>query len=309
MARHAATAQASLVLGLCIGAAAPVSAQVVGACCQGGGCTLTTPANCPYAYRGDFTDCQGGQPSIYHRAPNLAIPDLGCPMVVTDAVNVADSFPVTRVSVRVQVPNHASIADLSILLSHGGTSIYLFRGVCPSAGMDITFDDQGAELVCGTPTAGVFTPASAGGASLAAFNGAASAGPWTLVICDGRAFNAGTLASWTLVLRRAGPPPCMPDGPDCFTPPYPQVGGLWVRGGPNGVNDDEECLCDWDRSGAVTPSDLAAFIQAWFVSIQAPGTLYADIDCDGHTAPADVAYFILRWFRAVEQPGSFGCTS
>lgn len=303
-ARSARLAPALLILA----AASTARAQAIGACCVASNCSITTQALCAGTYRGDFTDCQGGTPTTYSHSPNRAIPDDDCPINISDTITVPDAFSVTGVSVRVNIPDHTYISDLEIRLGHGGTTLVLMFNSCPGQeGLDITFDDLGGPLLCGTPTTGVFTPASAGGASLAAFTGSAAAGPWTLFACDDAFNDTGTLESWSLILRRAGPAPCAPVGPDCFTRSAPPVNGRYVRGGPNGVSDDTECVGDWDRNSVLTPSDVAAFVSTWFFSLQNPGNLDGDIDCNSQVVPSDVAYFVQKWFGPLQAPGTLGC--
>lgn len=58
------------------------------------------------------------------------------------------------------------------------------------------------------------------------------------------------------------------------------------------------CLADWNRDGAVTPADVAAFINAWSADLTA-GTLVSDVNHDGSVSPGDVATFINAWFDAL----------
>lgn len=58
------------------------------------------------------------------------------------------------------------------------------------------------------------------------------------------------------------------------------------------------CPSDWDASGDVTPSDVAAFITDWMASLT-QGTLTADFDGNHAVQPSDVAAFVQSWFAAV----------
>lgn len=58
------------------------------------------------------------------------------------------------------------------------------------------------------------------------------------------------------------------------------------------------CPVDWDHNGAIEPADAAAFVTAWFTSLQT-GTLTGDFDASGAVEPADVSLFINRWFAAL----------
>lgn len=62
----------------------------------------------------------------------------------------------------------------------------------------------------------------------------------------------------------------------------------------------EVCPVDWDANQAVTPSDIAAFVRDWHVSLTQQ-TLAGDFDGNGLIEAADVAEFVATWFAAVEQ--------
>lgn len=62
------------------------------------------------------------------------------------------------------------------------------------------------------------------------------------------------------------------------------------------------CVADFDGDGAVTPADIAAFINNWSASLGA-GNFGGDYDCDTTVAPADIASFISDWSIAL----SGGC--
>lgn len=58
------------------------------------------------------------------------------------------------------------------------------------------------------------------------------------------------------------------------------------------------CRTDWDRSGAITPADVAAFVSDWVRSVQ-QNTQAADYNGNGAIEPADVAQFVGAWFTGV----------
>jgi hypothetical protein len=58
------------------------------------------------------------------------------------------------------------------------------------------------------------------------------------------------------------------------------------------------CPADYDRDGHIAPSDVAAFVNAWFASLVG-GTLTGDFDGNGQVQPADVSVFIGAWFNAL----------
>lgn len=102
-----------------------------------------------------------------------------------------------------------------------------------------------------------------------------------------------------------------PMGPAHYNPPT--VGsagfGYWRRTGP-GPADWEligpaeppfgaqvaavACRGDWDHNGVVTPSDVAAMVNSWFIGL-GNGQLSGDFDGNGASQPADVAAFVAAW--------------
>jgi subtilisin-like proprotein convertase family protein len=292
-----------------------------GACCAGGGCSITTQAACTGTWLGANSSCTtAGTPTDQSSSPGLAIPDAGCPATVNDTINFGPSFTIADVNVRVQIPDHTWIGDLRISLVHGSTTVVLWNNQCGgNDGLDVTFDDSGAAVTCATPTTGTYRPNQ----PLNAFNGQNSAGAWTLQVCDSVGADIGTLASWTISIAPPGPSPC-PTGPDCFTrgaagpvgscppsltynrPTHPTQ-GHYVMGGPSGVSDGSECKPDWNGDGCRTPADVAGFVTSWFYAANNPGNLDGDYDCNGSIVPSDVASFVADWFTALTSPGNFGC--
>jgi len=59
--------------------------------------------------------------------------------------------------------------------------------------------------------------------------------------------------------------------------------------------DPAPCASDWNHNGAIEPSDVAAFVNDWFISLTA-ATLVADFNSDHAITPADVAMFINTWY-------------
>lgn len=62
------------------------------------------------------------------------------------------------------------------------------------------------------------------------------------------------------------------------------------------------CRPDWDHNGVLTPADVAAFVSAWFASLQA-GNLNGDYDGNGAVTPADVSNFVNDWFARLAAGG------
>lgn len=58
------------------------------------------------------------------------------------------------------------------------------------------------------------------------------------------------------------------------------------------------CRPDWDQSGAVNPSDVAAFVNTWFADLQ-NNTFAADFDGESGVTPSDVAAFVSAWVNAL----------
>lgn len=119
-------------------------------------------------------------------------------VTVNSNLVIAGTDPISRVSVDLVI-NHTWINDLTaVLKSPNGTQVTLFQNVCADdlENANATFDDFGAELVCGDNPAisGFIMPASA----LSAFNGQSPAGTWVLTVTDNFADDGGQIVSWGL---------------------------------------------------------------------------------------------------------------
>jgi probable HAF family extracellular repeat protein len=64
------------------------------------------------------------------------------------------------------------------------------------------------------------------------------------------------------------------------------------------IYQNNSCAADFDGNGQVQPADVAAFVNAWAVSLQ-QGTLFGDFDGNGQVQPADVALFVNAWANAL----------
>jgi subtilisin-like proprotein convertase family protein len=151
-------------------------------------------------------------------APGAAIPDDTLSGVSSDL-----TFPnvgaVGDVNVRVGV-THTFDGDLRMTLrSPGGTTVSLVnqRGGSGDNFTGTVFDDEAATAIGSgsAPFTGSFRPE----APLSAFDGAASAGTWTLTVSDLAAADTGTLNSWGLDMpgsrtcSSAGKKPSVATGP------------------------------------------------------------------------------------------------
>lgn len=175
---------------------------VPGACCQtNGSCEIVAENFCDGVFLGPGTQCGGASQTIT-RNSNRAIPDDG-DSTLRDSINVGDVFTVGDVNVTINIPNHARIDELCVILEHGDVCATLYEGDCGGAGLVITIDDQGAAIVCGNPTSGV---AASPYGELGGFNGLSSNGAWTIDVFDASPGNSAALVSWSLTLGRSNCP-------------------------------------------------------------------------------------------------------
>jgi len=224
----------------------PIGCQPTGGCCVAGACSIQTGAACLDAggsYLGDSTNCDGaGLVTTYVSNPFLSIPDNQCIAsgFVTDTIVVPDNVAIADINVRVQL-THTFLGDLRIRLTNGATTVSVWERACGSNdNMDVTFDDEGAVVICATPTIGTYVPSGTGAGMLSAFDGQMSAGNWTLEICDGAGIDLGTLNTWELSIRAQDPDLC--------------------GGGP------QFCDADWCQDGSVGVPDIFCFLSAWFAN-------------------------------------------
>ena len=63
---------------------------------------------------------------------------------------------------------------------------------------------------------------------------------------------------------------------------------------------DVYCPADRNHDHAITPTDLAAFVNDWSASI-AGVTLQGDVDGNGIVNPSDIAVFVNLWFGTIGQ--------
>lgn len=156
--------------------------------------------------------CMDSPTGTTHMAtPMLAIPDNNTTGISSD-IMVADAGPISSLAVRVDLA-HSYRGDLRITLSHGGTTVTLLDRAGGA-------DDDVRETF-----------------SVADFNGADAAGPWTLTVVDTANADTGTLESWGLDITR-----CM--GGDCTGAAtarrYEGMGANIPDANPMGVTSDIE---------------------------------------------------------------------
>ena len=132
-------------------------------------------------------------------APAIAIADglgansPGAPSVRT--INFPNNVTINNMQASFST-GHSWIGDLVVRLKHpDGTEIILWNRTCNNpqrSGMNIVFSDGSPAPVCGSPTAGTFSPVQA----LSAFNGKPSSGIWTLTATDFYIGDTGNFDSW-----------------------------------------------------------------------------------------------------------------
>lgn len=118
---------------------------------------------------------------------------------INSTLNIPAGGTIGDVNVTMNV-THTWINDMTAtLISPSGTQVQLFAQPCTSNNIQniiATFDDNGANVVCGT------NPGISGTVKsfqlLSAFNGQSSTGTWTLRIVDAFNQDGGALNSWSL---------------------------------------------------------------------------------------------------------------
>ncbi len=130
---------------------------------------------------------------------NVLIPDNGSG---TDqiAVNIANSFNVTDVNVKIDTVIHTWDADLTFTLTRGAASVGIISAVGSSGDNfigTILNDSAVTPIASGTaPFTGSFKPSSV----LSAINGQPVNGNWVLQITDGATGDSGVLKAWCITV-------------------------------------------------------------------------------------------------------------
>ncbi len=120
---------------------------------------------------------------------------------VTSEIHVQDDFLVESLKVSVKI-SHTWVSDLTLtLISSSGKEIELLGGACfgNNADIDVTFDDNGAALNCGSNPpviSGNIIPTQ----DLSNLYGENSSGDWKLKVVDNGARDTGTIESWSVEL-------------------------------------------------------------------------------------------------------------
>ncbi|AWI25348.1 zinc-dependent metalloprotease [Flavobacterium pallidum] len=128
-------------------------------------------------------------------------------ITINSTMNISDNVSIRDLDLTVDI-THSWISDLRVsLVSPGGTVLTLIANQCnvnPGVpNMNVTFDDLGSFLVCGTNPAisGTIKPLNA----LSNFNNISAQGNWTLRILDNQSGDGGTLNSWSMKVCSAAP--------------------------------------------------------------------------------------------------------
>ena len=138
---------------------------------------------------------------------NISIPDgIGANQsgdAITSTITVPDLGILSSISVNVDV-THSYIEDLGVFLFHPDQVTYAIlwgRDCGDFDNFDITFSDDGTEIICGNPTVGTFAPYE----SLSVFDGMDTAGDWTLQIQDYYNGDIGSLNDWSIEICTEAP--------------------------------------------------------------------------------------------------------
>jgi subtilisin-like proprotein convertase family protein len=140
---------------------------------------------------------------------SLAIPDNGCPTLVTAPINVSGMGAVLDVEVDIVNLTHTWDGDLNIYLrgpNNVQTALCLRHGGSGDNFVHTVFDDDAAvPIASGTPPfTGSFRPDSPLNPAYVGIN---ANGTWQLEICDAAPGDVGTLFQWRIQLLA---PPCEP---------------------------------------------------------------------------------------------------
>jgi hypothetical protein len=116
---------------------------------------------------------------------------------VSAKINVPDNIIISKVSFYMKA-THPKLSDIKMQFS-GPTGIFaeIYNRDCGGKNFDVTFDDAGSVLTCGTGLSGTQQASQ----SLSKFNGSSSLGTWTLLATD-RVSNTsgGTFTNFTITI-------------------------------------------------------------------------------------------------------------
>ncbi|MFH1010491.1 MAG: proprotein convertase P-domain-containing protein [bacterium] len=167
---------------------------------------LPTPIHSLRAGTNSLDDNNG---TWFNWSGSLAIPDNGCPTLVTAPINVSGMGAVLDVEVKIVNLTHTWDSDLNIYLrgpNNVQTALCLRRGGSGDNFINTVFDDHASTPIAnGTPPfTGSFIPDSP---LNPAFVGINANGTWQLEICDAAPADSGRLFQWRIQLLA---PPCEP---------------------------------------------------------------------------------------------------
>lgn len=134
--------------------------------------------------------------TTYNYTTPFALTDNGSNYTIKTITVPTTTGTITDVNINVNV-THPNIQNLVIaVVRPGGTSpVNLFNQNCSgNANMNVTFDTQGAALVCASPTSGTYQPTG----NLASYNGANPSGNWQVGFWDKVAGGTGTINSFSI---------------------------------------------------------------------------------------------------------------
>ena len=120
-------------------------------------------------------------------------------VTINSTLNIPSGVVISDINITMNL-SHTWINDLTAtLISPSGTQVRLFAQPCTNAdiqNISATFDDSGANVVCGANPG--ITGVVKSTQLLSAFNGQSSTGTWTLRILDGFNDDGGSLNSWSI---------------------------------------------------------------------------------------------------------------
>ena len=133
--------------------------------------------------------------TTYSYITPFALPDNGSNYTIKTLAVPTTTGTITDININVNAI-HPNIQNLVIgVVRPTGQLVNLFNQNCSgNANMNVTFDTQGAALVCSSPTSGTYQPIG----NLASYNGANPSGNWQVGFWDKVAGGTGTINSFSI---------------------------------------------------------------------------------------------------------------